>query len=669
MRMIRSGRLVVMGALLALQTFGPVAVADGGSRADRDSAVARAAREAAWQAITSGHGSGVTVAIMERGHFVYSDAMGVADRGRNRAVDRDTRFNIGSVSKMFAATALLLLVDDGKVELDAPVVRYLPEFTMEDARYRSITLRMLVNHSSGLPGSTFYFGYDRLSSMQQLLLDTLKHSRLKHDPGAMSMYTNDGFTLAEMVVERVTGRRFLDFLADRVFAPLGMKHTGASIGESGGGNVAEYYDASSGKKYPREIVPVYATGGLSSTAEDLCRFGDSLMPGGKRLLSPASLQEILRPQPTPPAQGFRDVQLLGQFGWDYAKTIGQGATAMRVLAKGGNTAVYSANLQVLPSERVVVALIASGKASGDKLTEPILSVLLVERNVIEAPGAPVRPREAQPIPADLSRYVGYYAMENGVLSATIDASRRTLVLTPLASPTPPMTLTYSDGYFYGPSSDVRYYFHTMNGIDVIVGNVTGLTSYDMVVMQKLELPGQPLQLGVPMRDASWLIRNAPPSVELFEDLKLVVTSSSPPELPGYVNFSGIRRIERADYASMAATALRDQTDLALVPVDGGTWVRTGNVLRSSAAAAPRLDPGSASVTIGNAGFNEWRAVGAGALLRLDVPAKGRVVVVNGGTILYDSRVDRDAAYAPAGSYIFFAGIAGDTFRISEIPGR
>ena len=196
------------------------------------------ARESAWKAINSGQGSGVSVAIMERGEFVLSDAMDVADRSQNRAVDRKTRFNIGSVSKMFATVAILLLVDEGKVALDAPVTRYLPQFTMTEARFRDITLRMLLNHSSGLPGSIFFIGFEPNASMQRLLLDTLKRSRLKHAPGAMSMYCHDGFTLAEMVVEQVTGRKFVAFLGERVFAPLGMTDTTTSLGESGGGSMS-----------------------------------------------------------------------------------------------------------------------------------------------------------------------------------------------------------------------------------------------------------------------------------------------------------------------------------------------------------------------------------------------------------------------------------------------
>lgn len=178
-----------------------------------------------------------------------------------------------------------------------------------------------------------------------------------------------------------------------------MTHTGASAGEIVEGNVAEYYEAKSGKKYPRGVVSVYATGGLSSTAEDLCRFGDRLMPGGRSPLSAASLREIARPQPTPLADKLRVSQQFGRFGWDYATRIGGPLTVMLVLAKGGNTGFNSANLQILPAQRLVIALIASGRASGDKRTGPILAGLLRDRMHLAAAGGPARPAESPSIPA------------------------------------------------------------------------------------------------------------------------------------------------------------------------------------------------------------------------------------------------------------------------------
>ena len=271
---------------------------------------AATAREILWETITSGNTNAATVAVMDRGKIVYSQGFGVADRRTDRPIEAETRFNIGSTSKMFAAVAILLLQDEAKLSLEDPVTKHLPEFTMRDPRYRDITIRMLFNHSSGLPGTTFEVEYERGLDAHELLLKTLREDNLKHAPGAMSIYCNDGFTLAEMIVEKLSGKTFLEFLKEQVFEPLEIQHTGPSIGQSPG-NVASYYALPEGKKYPLEILTVYAAGGLSSTAEDLCRFADSLTPEGKHILSPSSLEEILSEQPTPFSAFFRGEELLG----------------------------------------------------------------------------------------------------------------------------------------------------------------------------------------------------------------------------------------------------------------------------------------------------------------------------------------------------------------------
>ena len=199
------------------------------------------AREALWKTIVSGAGNAATIAVMDGGRIVYSEGFGPADRATNSPVTANTRFNIGSTSKMFVAVATLLLADDGKLSVDDPVAKHLPEFVMKDPRYRDITVRMLFNHSSGLPGSTFEFGFALDAKPHAVLLERLKNATLKHAPGAMGIYCNDGFTLAEMIVERLSGKKFTDFLAERVFGPLDMKNSGPSIGEWLG-DVAAYYD-------------------------------------------------------------------------------------------------------------------------------------------------------------------------------------------------------------------------------------------------------------------------------------------------------------------------------------------------------------------------------------------------------------------------------------------
>jgi CubicO group peptidase (beta-lactamase class C family) len=100
------------------------------------------ARNEIWQAINNGKCGSATVAIMVDGKVVYAEGFGMANREKSVPVDTTTLFNIGSISKVYVATAVMLLADDGRVALDKPVTDYLPEFKMADDRYKRITVRM-----------------------------------------------------------------------------------------------------------------------------------------------------------------------------------------------------------------------------------------------------------------------------------------------------------------------------------------------------------------------------------------------------------------------------------------------------------------------------------------------------------------------------------------------
>ena len=188
----------------------------------------------------------VQYAVMTEGEITESGQAGVYSKTEDRALTADTLYGIGSTSKMFTTAAVMKLVDAGKVDLDAPVTAYIPEFTMADARYKQITVRMLLNHSSGLMGSTlndaFLYGDANNRDGYTTLLEDLKTQRLKADPGAFSVYCNDGFTLAEMIVERVSGQPFTEYIHDTFTQPLGMEHTVTPADDFALSDIARVYD-------------------------------------------------------------------------------------------------------------------------------------------------------------------------------------------------------------------------------------------------------------------------------------------------------------------------------------------------------------------------------------------------------------------------------------------
>lgn len=621
--------------------------------------VIQTARTTAWKAITKGQGSGVSIAIMDKGKLVYSEGLGVRDRASNAPVDAHTRFNIGSTSKMFPVVSVLLLVDEGKVSLDDPLVKYVPEFRMRDERYRDISVRMLLNHSSGLPGSSFFMTYAPELDYQKVVLETLAREHLKHAPGADSMYCNDGFTLAEILVERVSGQKFPDFVEQRIFQPLGMRDTGLSLGELAPDlNRAEVYDRKTGKKLPPEVVEVHGAGGFSSTAEDLCRFGNSFTPFGKAILSPKSLQFVRSAERTPFGKHLRNRPAFMSTGWDYSNLHPYEARGVQVMAKGGNTALYSGNLEVVPDQGLVVALLISGSVLGDSLTLPVLAELL-DQAALVPPVA--RSLPWQLFPKDFQRYEGTYVSQTYCVTGRLSRDRKTFEFVPQTGS--PQSLHYYQGLLYDPVKKLVLYPATIDGNQYFFTTSGGPESgwpttpfgCDWLAYQKVKKVEHPLSLFAGQRKP-WLIRNLPAST-IQLDLELVVTPVAYKGLPGYVDFAGLKKVESPSYASVVGTHFRDQTELELLDSD---WARVSNRLYSYSA------PGSGtSATIGPKGYNEWLELQQDSLVRPVLPAGGRVIVVTpAGEQLFDSVVDGAEFFAPKGSLVLCAGPVGSVFTLS-----
>ncbi len=643
-------------------------------------ATIRAARTSAWNAITKGQGSGVSIAIMDKGKFIFSDGMGVRERAINNPVDSKTRFNIGSTSKMFPAVAILMLVDEGKVSLDEPVVKYLPDFKMKDERYKDITVRMLLNHSSGLPGSSFVMSFAPEIDSHKLLLDTLARDHLKHAPGADSMYCNDGFTLAEMVVERVSGQRFIDFIDKRVFQPLGMHDTGLSVGALGSQtDRAETYDKRTDLKNPAEVVEVLGAGGLSSTAEDLCRFGNSFTTLGKHILSESSLKEIQTAQKTPFGKHLRNRPPFMSMGWDYSDLSPYDVDGIKIVGKGGNTMFYSANLQVLPNQGLVIAVLISGNAFSENLTRPILVELLNEAGVARKQSPLVtRPSEAQTIPDEFKKYEGYYVNEGpGAYKVSFSEDQKHLdVLTlkakgePESEPAAPLySLAYSDGLFSLPKTHQTFYLTTIDNTNYIVAtphkgviDAASVYAVDWVTFQQVKVEQNPVGL-LGDQSGPWFLRNMPTTM-ITAAIPLVVNPATYEGLDGYLEFAGLKKIENPTYASVAGTHLRDQTELELWKDNGHDWARTSNMFYSDTEPATSKT-GVNTVTIGPKGYNEWLELGEDAIVQIGLPAGGRVLVLGPDhKPIFDSVFDSQDVFASKGSLVLCAGPIGSQFAVT-----
>lgn len=268
----------------------------------------------------------VTVVVGQQG-VIAQEEVGYADLANKKEMEEDTLFWIASMTKPITAVAFMMLVDEGKVSLDDPVAKYIPqmdhlwvaEAKKGDAtmtlkpQARPITLRHLLSHTSGLPFLTPLQKVDLSSLSVEDAILTFTMNPLEFQPGEGYRYSNEGIDTVGRVIEIVSGLPYEKFLQTRLFDPLGMRDTTFFPTSRQLKRLAKSYAPNAEKNGLKEVPIVYFKkpydrsgrypepgGGLFSTGEDLARFCQMLLNGGlykgKRYLSEAALAEMCKKQ-------------------------------------------------------------------------------------------------------------------------------------------------------------------------------------------------------------------------------------------------------------------------------------------------------------------------------------------------------------------------------------
>jgi CubicO group peptidase (beta-lactamase class C family) len=326
--------------------------------------------------------AGANAVVVTQDEVLNFPTVGYADLEAKKPMQRDTLFWIASTSKTFQATALMMLVDDGKVKLDDPVSKYLPEFkpriAVKDAAGKEtlrgpahvITVRMLLNHTSGLN-----YADPAVVTRTDCCSLTAEVARfeslpLTHEPGTKFAYQNAGPDTSSRIVEVVSGKDFETFLNERLLQPLGMKDTTYfPSGEQLSRLAVVYWFSPTEKKLVRAPQEVFLTlpyndrrirhapgGGLFSTGGDLARFAQMFLArgtlDGRRYLSESAVAEMTRNQLSPEARatvpqppGGPDVPATYGLGWGVGATgayfhPGAASTDIRVDPKRGYATVF-----------------------------------------------------------------------------------------------------------------------------------------------------------------------------------------------------------------------------------------------------------------------------------------------------------------------------------------
>ncbi len=350
------------------------------------------------------HAPGVAVAVIRNGKVVKLQGYGVASVEFNVHVTADTVFEIGSVSKQMTAAAIMLLVEDGKIKLDAPISTYLPN---TPDTWKEVTVRHLLTHSSGVKSYSSLDGFELYRHLKtDEFIKALSPHPLEFNPGERNIYSNSGFTLLGHIIQTVSGKPYMQFMRERIFTPLGMTKTADRDPQFVVPNRAVGYEWSIDRLTGRDgnLTDLMGAGSIVSTISDMVKW-DTALNGGN-FLKPTSRAEwwkqYLFTNGKPSPYGFcwrisdiRGHKLIGHTG----QTAGFGAANFRYI-DDGVTVIVLTNLGEIGLGGHIAARIVKFYATGLSLKaitgkpepvaglgEKLLSVLRarLEENLETAP--------------------------------------------------------------------------------------------------------------------------------------------------------------------------------------------------------------------------------------------------------------------------------------------
>lgn len=300
-----------------------------------------------------------SIAIVQGGAITYLQAYGDGRIDPHTPAVPSMRYSIGSISKQFTAAAVQLLAEQGKLSLDDPVSRFVPNLT----RGNEVTIRELLSHTSGYQD---YWPQDYVPPFMlqpitaDKILDQWARKPLDFDPGTEWQYSNTNFVIAGLIVEKASGEPLLQFLSEHIFAPLGMKSV-INIDQ----NRLTETDATGYLRYalgPPRLAPkegrgwLFAAGELAMPAEDLAKWDVSVI--NQSVLQPASYSQM-----------EKEVLLKNGLGTRYGLGVSvRQESGQRAIEHGGEVSGFTAHNMVFPDERMAVVVLVnedSVEASGD----------------------------------------------------------------------------------------------------------------------------------------------------------------------------------------------------------------------------------------------------------------------------------------------------------------
>jgi CubicO group peptidase (beta-lactamase class C family) len=351
-----------MNRLSLLAALAAVVPAEAQAQAPSDEVVLRRVDSLAAAAVAQGPLAGLSIVVARGDRVVLAKGYGYADLEHRTPATPSTIYEIGSITKQFTAVAIMQLVEQGKVQLDADFAAYLPDSPVKGRR---LTVAQLLDHTSGLKnytalGPAYMQDTFRLDVSTDRMAKLIAAQPFDFEPGTDWDYTNSGYFLAGMLVEKVSGLSYAEYVRTHIAERAGLAATEyCDLKAVRPGRAKGYQAAKDGgleNAAPISMTVPYAAGALCSTALDLLKYQRALVGG--RLLRPASYQRLA--QPAVLKDGWKTIYGLGLVNDIY--------TGQRMVGHGGQINGFWSVLFYYPAQDVTIVLLSNVNPAGGEVT-------------------------------------------------------------------------------------------------------------------------------------------------------------------------------------------------------------------------------------------------------------------------------------------------------------
>jgi CubicO group peptidase (beta-lactamase class C family) len=367
---------------------------------------------------------GLSIALVDDQKIVWAEGFGYADWKNRIKATPETIYRVGSITKLFTATATMHLAEQNKLDIDQPLQRYLPQFSIKSRFSKSapITPRTLMTHHSGLPSDRINHMWGDETAHFTELATALRDEYVAYPPNTIGAYSNLGFSLLGHLVEEVSGTPYAEYVEQQILRPAGMSHAyiAANLRDDGQSSKGYFNHEETATPYLRDTP----AGGLNSSVVDLAHFAQTIFADGRgkgtRILLPKTLAQMQHYQ-----DGTATFDVSHSIGLAWVLDDSLGNEAGLIARHNGGTPMFKSDLLTLPKHKLAVVVLANSDTAArvvSEISNQTLKLALESKTGIKVRKPPELTQKLPILADDLVRIPGIWSSPAGLVQVTRSGS-------------------------------------------------------------------------------------------------------------------------------------------------------------------------------------------------------------------------------------------------------